>query len=370
MNLAEACYHLRITTNLLKWFTQYSPKCDERKLQLETDGSFDLAELNAFATYLHDAWDSRDVPAGVARELLVEAGGQCGLCLAPCETFETAHIERKDIELRYYSQHPQNLILLCPNCHRRYDNKLLGSVTPDVVRAAKDRLISRKMAAIDLDVARAYAIKLAIDATKQEFSRVINELIGAYPNNILLWNTCGAHLLAAASVGTFGRPMPLSDFGPTAPDVALMALSGSVGRLDTSSVTRGVLDGYVLEAAGKVPVAPDYWELVETENDNTICGICDPGEDHPPPLVEYHPHHDSSGSISKLEVGSCDWCNGTSTRCKDCGCVTAVYESMYDQVIECEGGCGMTFIVRTHQGRKGDTWEEIELVEPAPDDTD
>lgn len=64
---------------------------------------------------------SRDnIPAGVKRAVLVEAGHRCAIPTCRATTTEIAHInpwsESQDNSV-------ENLIALCPNCHTRFDQK-------------------------------------------------------------------------------------------------------------------------------------------------------------------------------------------------------------------------------------------------------
>ena len=153
VGFVEAAHIVRMTPRLLRWFTSYSPKNDGQKLPFKTHGKISLEDLHRFDTYLRDPWPSRSVPAGISQELRREACGKCGLCDAPVDTLHEAHIDRKGIEVEYYQQHPHNLMLLCPNCHTRYDQRTKGSITNDVVRSAKMRMVSRLLEGVDRDIA-------------------------------------------------------------------------------------------------------------------------------------------------------------------------------------------------------------------------
>lgn len=263
MDFKEASHRLRITPTLLKWFTSYSPKGDGRKLQQKAPGDFDAAELDAFDASLRTAWPSRNLPTGIEAELLVEACGHCGLCGDPCEKLEMAHIYRKDVEVKFYFQHPANLIPLCGSCHNRYDDLKLKTVSFEVIQAAKERLIARKMEAIDRDVERAKAVRELVEATKAEVAAKLSLLTGAMPSNQTLWTTGAADLLMAATRGVFGVPRLVHGLNLTSTPKSLATLSDSIDS--TGNVTQALLDGYVQEASGQAAVAPSEWDMIEYE---------------------------------------------------------------------------------------------------------
>lgn len=273
MNPKEACHHLRVSPQLLKWYTSYAPKADSRKLAFDELDSFDEQELKAFDAHLRRPWQTRSVPAGVQRELLVEACGVCALCQQPCEKPQTAHIERKGVEVPFYSQHHDNLILLCGTCHDRYDDVGLKVISNAVVVAAKERLVSRKMEAIDRDVQIAQGVRDAVDAAKA-VARILLAPSHTPPlTNASLWRDNRGTLLQAvvqsAGIQTAGVA-PL--FDGSSPTEVLQTLSGSL--LPTQQLTHAVLDGYALEASGELLEAPDAWELLEEDRPEYECIMC------------------------------------------------------------------------------------------------
>jgi len=273
MDFKEACHHLRISPQLLRWFRSYSAKGDGHKLQQSPLGDFEEAELDAFSAHLRTAWLSRSVPNGIERELRVEACGLCGLCQQPCEKPQTAHICRKGRETTFYTQHPENLILLCGTCHDRYDDHALKSVSLDVILAAKQRLVSRKMEAIDRDVQIARAVRATVDTAKTEIRTQLAGLTSSPLTNALLWQSGAALLLNATTRGIFGGSFsgaPSLDL--SSPTKALEILSGSLQP--TQQVTHALLDGYALEADGSADEAPAEWDLISDEQPDSECTLC------------------------------------------------------------------------------------------------
>ena len=107
-------------------------------------------------------------------------------------------------------------------------------------------------------------------------------------------------------------------------------------------------------------------EFEDWDDDRTVCTVCDPGEDHSPPMVEWSRKKTPASAVdpeSLYETGVCDWCNSTSIHCRTCGEITGIYSGTEGEV-ECEGGCGLTFKLEQYQERKGETWTSIRVLRP------
>jgi hypothetical protein len=72
------------------------------------------------------------------------------MCGNPSDVMQQAHIDRYNMELRHYCQHPHNLMLMCRECHGRYDD---GLIRNEVVRHAKNQALARLMEDVDRDIA-------------------------------------------------------------------------------------------------------------------------------------------------------------------------------------------------------------------------
>jgi len=100
-------------------------------------------------------------------------------------------------------------------------------------------------------------------------------------------------------------------------------------------------------------------ELEDYHFEWELCRICDPGEDRMPAVVDFYARDDES---QRFQVGRCEWCNGINIKCW-CGCITGIADTCYDEVIECEGGCGRKYIVEEIYCGSGLFEENIRLVE-------
>jgi len=48
---------------------------------------------------------------------------------------------------------------------------------------------------------------------------------------------------------------------------------------------------------------------------------------------------------NKLKIGYCEYCNTEHFLCAKCGCINSIEDYNYNEEIECNGGCGLTYIV-------------------------
>lgn len=190
----QAAHRLRMTPTLLKWFGSYAPRNDRKKLTFNAEGRVLVSDLERFDQHLRADWGHRSVPIGIRRELERESCGRCALCDGTA-TLEMAHIDRKDVEVSHYFQHPHNLITLCANCHGRYDCVADTSVTHDMVLHAKGRVQAKLMEEVDRQVGIAHAIEIEVQQVRT----------GLHLAGRGFWNSDAGHqaiprLLSAASV--------------------------------------------------------------------------------------------------------------------------------------------------------------------------
>ncbi len=116
-------------------------------------------------------------------------------------------------------------------------------------------------------------------------------------------------------------------------------------------------------------------ELEDYHFDWEQCQICDPGEDRPPAIVhfDYGYSLERDGVLWLFDLGRCDWCNGINIRCQSCGCITGIPDTMYEKEIECEGGCGIKFIIKEEYVGHGMVEEKLCIIgdeEDVEDDED
>lgn len=75
------------------------------------------------------------------------------------------------------------------------------------------------------------------------------------------------------------------------------------------------------------------------------CEECSPGGDHMPGFIQWSGYEGLDGDLDEVEAdGYCDWCYTLHLRCK-CGAVTGIPDVLYDESVECLGGCGTTYLV-------------------------
>ncbi|MBN2571606.1 MAG: HNH endonuclease [Ignavibacteriales bacterium] len=143
----EAAILVEMSPDLLRWFTSYSPKNDNIKLNFEERNGiyyYDKNELLKFNVYLNMPWDipsngqRPNIPAGISEEVKREAYRVCVACHT--NMGELAHITPVS---KTMNNHPHNLIYLCPNHHKAYDYGFkYKNLTKDEVLAYKKTLIN------------------------------------------------------------------------------------------------------------------------------------------------------------------------------------------------------------------------------------
>lgn len=97
-------------------------------------------------------------------------------------------------------------------------------------------------------------------------------------------------------------------------------------------------------------------EFYEDDDDFITCEECDGNNENTGNFVhdwtkmeidnEYPPDH-INGIYTDVTAGNCDWCNTLHVKCPKCNCVNSFPESNADTVKECEGGCGLNFILES-----------------------
>jgi Zn-finger nucleic acid-binding protein len=145
MNKINAAIFLCVSVELIDYFTNNCPKSGEsRTLPVERTehGDFFLRDdLIKYSVYLNKPWPKTKsgtrptVPTAIRDDIKRESHHACAIC-GHMENGEIAHIEAV---ARTYNNSPDNLILLCPNHHSKYDYgfRPASNVTFEEVRAAK-----------------------------------------------------------------------------------------------------------------------------------------------------------------------------------------------------------------------------------------
>lgn len=236
--LKNVAHRLRMTVALLQWCRRYSPKRDDRKLSFNSDGTIDDEEVTAFEEYLRAPWPDKNPGAEILREIARESRGLCGLCSRATDATEAAHIDRFGIELSHHCNHPHNLVMLCVDCHARYDR--LKTIQNDTVKHAKQQLISRLMEDVDRDL---------------EMSRLLQGWVAQHgPHFLSAWTASAQGLVQQAETVVTGSTSTTPPTSTTTSD-KLSFLSGSVEQ--TSPLTAKLLSKYALSVKKKEPPPSD-----------------------------------------------------------------------------------------------------------------
>lgn len=162
----------------------------------------------------------------------------------------------------------------------------------------------------------------------------------------IIGNLAGYTLLGVVECKYFGR------------HVDVKIIESFISFLKDVGANLGIMitnSGYTAAAKNWAKVEDVRLEVLTMEEfedfhyDYEICQLCDPGEDHSLPIIEFEHGYaiENEGIITQYDVGRCGWCNGIHVRCHVCGTTTGIYESQYNETIECDGECGLKFRVET-----------------------
>jgi DnaJ-class molecular chaperone len=143
----EGAVMLKISPQLLRWFTSHAPKKDKLKLNFKVkDGVYYYSkeDLDNFNRNLNSPWPKPVkgqrpiIPQGIQQEIKKEAGHCCTICRT--NVGELAHIEPV---VQTLNNHPHNLIYVCPNHHTVYDyGHIYNNVTKEDVLIYKKALLT------------------------------------------------------------------------------------------------------------------------------------------------------------------------------------------------------------------------------------
>lgn len=150
LDLLAAARRLRITPELLLFYVKYGAKGTRgRRLSMVEGAALNLfraEQIDEFDAFLRAPWGELGVPRptipkGVKDYLKVEAGGGCARCVTGAP-LEEAHIEPWETS---FSHHHHNLLRLCRNCHRLFDEKVLSRSDIEAVKARCIETVQRRL---------------------------------------------------------------------------------------------------------------------------------------------------------------------------------------------------------------------------------
>jgi len=79
-----------------------------------------------------------------------------------------------------------------------------------------------------------------------------------------------------------------------------------------------------------------------------FCKECDSGDDHFSGVVEWQHPESFPGDYKKIaSAGYCNKCRTLHIRCLNCNTITGIPDVMYENAVECLGGCGTFFTITT-----------------------
>jgi hypothetical protein len=188
LTLIEAAGASGFSVELIEKLTKHSPKSGESRTLpfTEIDGSLHVDDkaLQAYCEYLREPWPLPKkgqrplIPSYIRDDVKAESHFSCAICGA-MDNGEIAHIEASS---RTYDNSPDNLLLLCPNHHAKYDLGFApaSNVSPEVIRAAKEmkRASRRRMLrAEDNVITSLRAVLRRIELTEQKVAEAEDPLL-------------------------------------------------------------------------------------------------------------------------------------------------------------------------------------------------
>lgn len=152
LSVVESAIHLKMSPELLDYFTRRSVKSGEKRKLAYTEKSgvrwYARVELDSYDKYLRAPWPKKPkaqrphLPKRIREEIKLEAGGACPVCNHEIKG-EAAHIEPVADTM---SHHPENLIWLCPTHHSVVDDvAVAANVTMATIKVLKGVLVDRRL---------------------------------------------------------------------------------------------------------------------------------------------------------------------------------------------------------------------------------
>jgi DnaJ-class molecular chaperone len=133
LNEYEVAATVGMSPTLLRWLTKHAPKSgDPRKLKIAKEDKgivfFEEQEVLSFNEWLRLPWPHKPgmrprIPDGIRNEIKIEANGACALCNINGDTCEAAHLNPVS---KTKCNHPEGLLWLCANHHKKYDDGRYG----------------------------------------------------------------------------------------------------------------------------------------------------------------------------------------------------------------------------------------------------
>jgi hypothetical protein len=187
LSKVDAALKLGYSIELIEYFIKKCPKKGGTRTLPATTSSvgtlIDEDELLSFQRYLNQPWpkgkDGRPyIPQAVRTDIKQESHHACAIC-GHMDNGEIAHIQEVSETL---SNSPDNLILLCPNHHSKYDYgfKPSSNVALEDVEAAKKLKLNsrRRMLRYEANATKALrSIIELVSAIKRDLTKDISENI-------------------------------------------------------------------------------------------------------------------------------------------------------------------------------------------------
>ena len=212
-----AARRLRVTPELLMGYAKHGAKGrGGRRLALVADAPgnrFTIDDLDAFDAYLSEPWAPAratrpPIPSCVRDYLKVEAGGGCARCLTGTP-LEEAHIEPWETSR---SHHHHNLIRLCRNCHRSFDEGVILRAEIERIKTRCVDAVQRRLSSFrprGWPIPGAPATAAGLEGRDEELAAVVSAV--ATGGSVLIEGTggIGKTQLALSAMRSFAQQRPV-----------------------------------------------------------------------------------------------------------------------------------------------------------------
>jgi 5-methylcytosine-specific restriction endonuclease McrA len=275
VTLTEAASQLGFSRELVEQLTKNCPKRGETRTlstkNVDDIPHVDTAELEQYRRYLNEPWPKPSkgrphIPEYIKEDVRAECHYQCAIC-GSMDNGEVAHIAAVASSL---NNSPDNLLLLCPNHHTKYDYgyKPASNVTEEEVRAAKKikRSSRRRMLKFEIHTEGALLAVLALIRDMEKKASESDDLHGVYLAEVKGLLTALPEMVAAAQ-NDASKDRDPSSAGRVLKEKArqLTKAAAGIGKASESAVKSAAKT--VIEISSPIMIDLD-------EHDCPHCGGC------------------------------------------------------------------------------------------------
>jgi len=151
--------------------------------------------------------------------------------------------------------------------------------------------------------------------------------------------------------------------------VDVKVVDSFIGFLEDVGANFGVIitnEGFSAGAVNRASIKGIKLDIVSYEDlelyhyEPDLCQVCD----HSYPVLDFHEtqtYLDNDGEERMVEIGHCQQCNSFHVKCS-CGTINGFYEGQYGSPQECEGACGLEFVVKYEYDSDHIAYETLKVI--------